>query len=255
MLDSLFDSGKLGKMIIRAYETVDGKPELTDDDNLKYQLQVNPESYSIKYNPKYVQIPGIGNSGSEAKYVCTLPQVLEFNFLFDGTGVIPPVGGTLDNVPIAGAVADLFSDDKGYDVTDELSKFAHVCYDYSGEIHKPRNLQLAWGTLVFNCVLIELQLEYTLFKPDGTPLRAIANATFEGTIDDTLREKKENKSSPDLTHKRSVRAGDTLPLLAHSIYRNSAYYLEVARSNKLYGFRRLKEGSEIAFPPLDKSRR
>jgi len=258
MLDTLFDSGKLEKMIIRAYKPVvnaGDKPELSDEETDKYMVQVNPESYSIHYQINYDRRPAIGNSGSEAKYANTPPPSLEFDFLFDGTGVIPAPAGPLDNVPLAGAVVDLLTEDEDFDVMTELQKFAAVVYDYSGTQHRPRKVQLTWGKLVFDGVLSSLHIDYKLFKPDGAPLRAVAKTTFDGTISDMLREKKEKNNSPDLTHKRTVVAGDKLPLLAHQIYRNPNYYLEVARANKLYSFRNLKDGAELSFPPLDKTKR
>jgi nucleoid-associated protein YgaU len=63
---------------------------------------------------------------------------------------------------------------------------------------------------------------------------------------------KDNNTSPDRTHVRSVVAGDRLPLMAHRIYRTPNHYLAVARANKLYGFRRLAEGTRISFPPIDR---
>ena len=65
-------------------------------------------------------------------------------------------------------------------------------------------------------------------------------------------ERRDNDSSPDLTHLRDVRDGDTLPLLAYDIYGNAQLYLEVARVNKLVNFRRLRSASRLSFPPLDK---
>ena len=64
------------------------------------------------------------------------------------------------------------------------------------------------------------------------------------------RVKKENKSSPDLTHSRIVKNGDTLPLLTKEVYGTSAYYLRVAQVNKLDDFRNLTPGQELFFPPL-----
>jgi nucleoid-associated protein YgaU len=59
-----------------------------------------------------------------------------------------------------------------------------------------------------------------------------------------------NRSSPDMSHLIEVKAGDTLPLLCYRVYRDSSYYLEVARQNKLTDFRDLKPGSKLHFPPL-----
>ncbi len=253
MLDAIFDSGKLEKMIITAHDGIDadGKPQLSTADEDRYMVQVNPESYRVNYKINYDRLPAHGNSGSEAKYTNTEPPTLEFDFLFDGTGVIPPSAGPLDNVPIAGAIADLFDGSETFDVVKELQKFARVV-DYHGNDHRPRTVRLAWGTLVFDGVLSSLSVEYKLFKPDGTPLRAVAKAAFDGTVSDILRENQENNTSPDLTHVRTMRAGDKLPLLAMSIYRKADYYLEVARANKLYNFRNVRDGARVSFPPLDK---
>ena len=121
-----------------------------------------------------------------------------------------------------------------------------------GDIHRPRKVLLVWGRLSFPCVLTSLSVRYTLFSPDGSPLRAIASCAFAEALTDTEREQEEQNSSPDLTHIREVKAGDTLPLMAHGIYGDPSLYLEVARINKLVDFRRLRAGQRIALPPIEK---
>ena len=256
MLDSLFGTGKLEKMTICAFnkDAPGGKPTLSDSDEDKYKVQVNPDSYTINYNVNYNRKPAHGNSGSQAKYASTSPPVLEFTFLFDGTGVIPPSAGPLDNVPIAGAIASLFSDSEEYDVMKELQKFAKVVYTFNGTQHRPRKVQLTWGKLVFEGVLSSLNINYKLFKPDGTPLRAEAKASFSGSISDMLRESKEKKNSPDLTHVRTVIAGDKLSLMSNRIYGKPDYYIEVARANRIFNFRKLNDGMNIFFPPTNKAK-
>lgn len=259
MLPNPFDSGKLEKMIIQAYKPqvkAEDKPELSNSDEDKYMAQVNPESYTINYKINYDCRAAHGNSGSEKKFSDIPPPDLDFEFLFDGTGVIPPAAGPLDNVPIvgavAGAVSDLLTGGEEDDVTTQLGKFAKVVYNYSGEEHRPRKVQLTWGTLTFDAVLTQLSVEYKLFKPDGSPLRAVAKATFSSTIPDVYRENKEKNSSPDLTHVRTVIAGDKLPLMTNTIYRTPNHYIEVARANKLFNFRNLREGTSLSFPPIAK---
>ena len=58
------------------------------------------------------------------------------------------------------------------------------------------------------------------------------------------------KSSPDVTHVRTVREGDTLPLLCWEVYGSSTPYPRVAAFNRLGGFRDLVVGSQLVFPPL-----
>ncbi len=255
MLESVFGGGKLEKMSIRAYKptaNAKDKPVLSDAEGDKYMVQVNPDNYAINYRVNYNRRPAPGNSGSVARYTHTSPPGLEFTFLFDGTGVVPKPAGPLDNVPIAGAIADLIAGGDEYDVMTELQKFAKVVYLFEGKEHRPRRVQLNWGKLVFTGVLSTLAITYKLFKPDGTPLRAEARAGFEGSIEDMLREKVENKSSPDLTHVRQVIAGDNIQLMCQDIYGTPNPYIEVARVNKMYNFRKLKDGSAIFFPPVKK---
>src|SRR5690606_728458 len=111
-----------------------------------------------------------------------------------------------------------------------------------------------WGMLFFEGVLTSLSFNYKLFKPTGIPLRVVATASFSASLEDVLRIAKEKKNSPDLTHIRVVKEGDTLPLMAYRIYGDPAYYLEVARVNKLTNFRNLTPGDEIFFPPVNKSK-
>jgi len=99
-----------------------------------------------------------------------------------------------------------------------------------------------------------MTLNYKLFKPDGTPIRATANCTFREIVEENLRVAQENSQSPDLTHIRQVKDGDTLPLMCYRIYGDSSWYLEIARVNKMKSFRELKTGDKIFFPPIDKTK-
>ena len=143
--------------------------------------------------------------------------------------------------------------DEGNGIIDDIEQFKKVIFDYNGEEHKPNYLIISWGTLLFKGTLLEMEIIFKLFKPDGTPLRATARTKFKGFVEDNLRVAKENNSSPDLTHVREVKEGDTLPLMTFRIYGDSKYYLEVARVNRITNFRKLSVGQKIYFPPIEKT--
>lgn len=256
MLDSIFGTGKLNKMIFQAYLP---KANATDQDQLskdpadQYAVLVNPDSYTVSYQIQYetTNIPG---PPTEPKYKASSPSQIEFTILFDATGVIPPSAGPLDNVPLVGAIAGLFKKAEVYDVMKELKKFSLVAYLIKGADHRPRKVQITWGKQIYDAVLTSISLNYKLFSPDGTPLRLEARVSFEGAISDLLREADPKMASPDLTHIRNVVAGDTLPLMSDTIYGISRYYIEVARTNKIYNFRKLKEGTTVFFPPTKKTK-
>ena len=142
--------------------------------------------------------------------------------------------------------------DQGNGIIDDLANFKKAVFDYNGDQHKPNYLVISWGALLFKGILTDLSIEYKLFKSDGTPLRAVAKVKFISHIEAEKRAAAENNQSPDLTHVRMVKEGDTLPLMTHRIYGDPKYYLEVAKVNNLSNFRSLTPGTKLYFPPLAK---
>jgi hypothetical protein len=250
----LFNKAKLEKLTLRAFKPAanpNDPPQPSDAPADTYTVQVNPSSYSLNHRLNYSYHRGQGFSAGEAVYSDSPPIHLEFEFLFDGTGVIPKPA-PLGDIPLVGAIASALSPDAPFVVMDEIKKFNTIVYDYSGKIHRPRALLLVWGSLVFPCVLTSLDYRFTLFAEDGTPLRAVAKCVFCESMPGAERVRRDDATSPDLTHLRDVTGGDTLPLLAYDIYGNAQLYLEVARVNKLINFRSLRPATRLSFPPLDK---
>jgi nucleoid-associated protein YgaU len=220
------------KMTIKSFKDPEYSEEIKDVE--PFVVHVNPQTYtqSIQINFSEEQAPG--TSANQNNHNNTEPVSLSFDFLVDRTGAL-------------GNDADA---ENG--VEEDIDQFRKVALDFEGEIHKPRYLMLCWGSLIFKCQLEKLDIEYKLFNKEGKPLRANLKCAFREFKEDNLRVAEENKSSPDLSHFRTVAAGDTLPLLCHRIYGESQYYLEVARINGLSNFRTLAQGQRILFPPIDK---
>ena len=218
--------GELKKLKIEAYTNLDYSSKADDGE---FYVLFNPNTYKQKYEVEYEAVQGQGTTGSAQKFGKIKPQEYSFEFLFDGTGV---------------------SSEK-IDVADEIERFLVITGKNNGDIHRPHYLLISWGSLISKCVLKSAEITYNLFKPDGFPLRAKVNATFAENIDDALRVASEGNNSPDLTHSRMVKEGDTLPLMTYRIYGDSKYYLEVARVNQLKNFRKLEVGQTIYFPPLN----
>ncbi|NEQ45475.1 MAG: LysM peptidoglycan-binding domain-containing protein [Leptolyngbya sp. SIOISBB] len=248
----LFDQGKLEKLTFLELVTpgnADEPPQVNED--VSYVVQVNPDHQTLNTLLRYTRHQGQGASGAEATYSHTEPRTLEFDLLLDGTGVVPPPT-ELSGIPLVGAIDSLVSGGDDFSVESEINKLNQFLYEYVGEIHRPRKLLLLWGTLSFPCVVTSVNYRFTLFKPDGTPLRAIAACSFTESITDCERQRQENASSPDLTHLREVKTGDTLPLMSYRIYGKTDLYLEVARVNKLVNFRSLRSSTQLTFPPVSK---
>ena len=209
-----------------------------------FEVTINPETYTTRHKIEFCDTQAPGTSMPILKFNKITAQEIGFDFLFDSTGVIK------DASPLSLGIANPL--DKPKSVADEIDAFRKKIIDYKKDIHRPYFLKIHWGTLLFKCVLTNLDIEYKLFKPDGTPIRAIAKCTFKGTIEEDLRKALESKQSPDVTHERLLRSGDRLSLMTYKIYKQQKYCIPVAAYNQLDGFRKIKTGTKIYFPPVEK---
>lgn len=243
ILDKLIDKvqGKLEKMRIMAFKDAASAAKGDEKSAIDvYHAFINPEKYTINHMIAFAETEqSPGTSGEEARYSHTRPSVLSFSFLFDDTGIID------------GDLRDLLKK-PNEGVMEEIKAFQKVLFDFNGEHHQPAVVKLAWGKLLFIGRATSVNIEYKLFNPRGEPIRALATVGFRTSTDEEIRAAKEAKKSPDLTHIRRVKAGDTLPLLCKKVYGDPKYYLQVAEANGLGNFRRLETGMDIVFPPIQK---
>jgi hypothetical protein len=191
----------------------------------------NPEKYTMDYEAVFSDIEVAGDVGSELQFDRIAPRTFNFEFLVDGTGA-------------SGEKREVLAD---------IILFRNTC-GFIGEEHRPSFLIIQWGTLLVRCVLTKLTIDYTLFRPDGTPLRATLKASFKEYTLPVLRELQSFLSSPDVTHVRTVAADDRLDLMSYKIFKDSKYYMELAKVNNLNHFRKLKLGEKIVFPPIEKTK-
>jgi nucleoid-associated protein YgaU len=213
---------------------IDEDTGIVDVNGQQYELLINPSEFSheraICYNTKRTQ----GQASNPIKFSATKPDTISFSVVFDGTGAVPQALGS-------SAPSEVF---------DQIDTLSNIIYKYQGGKHEPSPVQVLWGKLIFYGRLKRLSTTYTLFKPNGAPLRAKADLAFIGFVSKKEGTISADRSSPDLSHSVEVREGDTLPLLCQRIYGDSRYYPEVAAFNGLREFRRLQPGARLHFPPL-----
>jgi len=212
-------------MVIEAYENPDFSGKVGE-----FTLQMNPEKYN-KDVPKqgYSKTTVLSNGEVAPNNDAEGLEVLSIEFYLDSTGIVPGCDDVHKSV-------------------DELNALG---LEINGNIHRKNYLKVRWDSvLVFPCVMKSLKVDYLLFRPDGEPVRAKLCAEFEQFIDAETQAKLNNTSSPDLTHVRTVVAGDNLPLLCHRIYGDTKYYIQVAEYNNIINLSHLTPGQKIVFPPL-----
>ena len=228
---------KMEKMRIEAYKDVARTKPASQP---RLEVMFNPTSYKRKHSVSYAPAKrqAINTPGRPMLYNYTPPGEVSFTLVLDGTGV-----SQFGIEHIANVLA-------GKTVKKAIEAFETICLKMDGAIHEPRFLVVKWGSYSFPCRLQSLEINYTLFDAAGEPLRAELAVAFVEDKSPAKIMREAGKSSPDLSHVRVVRAGDTLPLMCQDIYGSAAPYLQVAADNGLDDFRHLQPGQRIVFAPL-----
>lgn len=195
-----------------------------------YTCMINPDNIKWQKNIEYNEQQAPNTSSASQKYKSTPSDKLSFEIVIDGTGIIDP---------------------KRTDVSKDIATLENIIFTYNGKIHRPNFVKVQWGKdLIFKGVLISFDTSYTLFRPDGSPLRAKISLSFSQYIAPQTVKKDDNQQSPDVTHLVTVEEGMTLPQLCDNIWDDEKYYIEVAKYNGLNKFRNLKGIQKLIFPPI-----
>lgn len=222
----------LTKLTITAYTS----DAFTDKAGVaEFTAQINPESWKEEYNIVYSSSSTQGGLATKLRLDHIDSGKLDLTLIFDGTGLVSSTPASLVGVPVA----------------TQIQNFKDLTMKPNGDIHEPNYLMLVWGNFSFRGLLTSLSIEYPLVSPTGAPLRAKANASFESSQSVATAAKAAGLNSPDMTHTRTVLAGNTLSQMSYEIYKDPKYYIGIARHNDLNQVRQLRMGAQLDFPPLD----
>jgi nucleoid-associated protein YgaU len=102
----------------------------------------------------------------------------------------------------------------------------------------------------FQFLVESVKQKFTLFSPQGVPLRATVTLSLREykTLDEQLKQL--NLTSPDRTHSHVLKANETLSGLAARYYRQPAAWRAIADANGIEDPRRLEPGRFLVIPPL-----
>lgn len=131
---------------------------------------------------------------------------------------------------------------------------------FNKEKHRPPKVTISWGQAApggafaefpFTGVLESLKQQFTLFLPDGTPVRAkLAVVFLQFTL--TEQELKKNEGhSADKTKTYRVKQGDTVSGIASLFYKDPAQWRHIALANDLDDPSRLEAGQILTIPAYE----
>src|SRR5688500_14234094 len=139
--------GKLEKIKILAYNN----PDYSDSHQVgdPFTAMINPETYVLDYKVEFNEGQGQGTSAAQQRFNVKKPEEMQFEFLFDSTGII-------DVNPKE-------------DVYDDIENFKKMLLEYDSESHEPKHFKLVWGHFIFKGRCNSLTITYKLFNANGSP--------------------------------------------------------------------------------------
>lgn len=135
-----------------------------------------------------------------------------------------------------------------------IKKLEKLCDRY-GESHHPPIVRLIWGdflteTDAFEFYLKSLGVEYTMFLPNGMPVRAKVTMTFEEVVHIQTQQERNPNNSPDHAKLYTVKRGDTLQGIAMDEYDDPREWRRIAESNDIDDPLALSPGTKLLVPPI-----
>jgi len=195
----------------------------------------NPEEYTVSKDINYAQTGVPGLSAPIVQFVHGNAQSLEMELFLDtyethrnGSRALTTAGQ--DVRALTRKVTDLMNIDPG--------------------THAPPVVVFAWGSLSFTCVLARATQRFVMFLPDGTPVRARLQVTFNEYRNADLEAKEVKRETADYTKVYVVTPGDTLSAVAGRTYGIAALWRPIALRNGIDHPARLTPGTRLVIPQL-----
>lgn len=221
------------------------------DEGFTRPLLPLPSQMSVAYDPKSLSIKqednkfeteqGASTSAPNPSFYASGPRVLSVTLSFVA----------IDFGPYGFNSPNLLEPN----LRRELDLFERLCQRINSSSHQPSFLRLDYGQpglrSTFEARLKSYDITYGLFDQHGQALLADIKADFLEAVPPAKSNARNRLSSPDLSHRHLVLAGETLPMLCLRYYGSTEPYLQVAAFNQLDDIRSLMPGQELLFPPLE----
>nr|WP_238355847.1 peptidase M23 [Kribbella sandramycini] len=195
-------------------------------------FQFNPNELTVRKAAKWNSEPGRGaKKAAPPEFQGPEPGKLTVEMFFDATDTM--------NDAVVKAVKALFECCAPTDTS--MGKNKPV----------PPLVVFHWGALdFFPSFITSVTAKYTLFTPEGTPVRATCTVDLQEMPAQTA---KQNPTSGSLTARRThvLLEGESLATVAYAEYGDPAMWRPLARANDIDDPLRLTPGSTLLLPAAD----
>lgn len=151
----------------------------------------------------------------------------------------------------------LYFDDASGMAEEQTKKPTVLCREiatllrFHPEHHQQAKLKFLWGTFCFVGEVLNTNVQYTMFTPGGTPVRAKVSLTISGEEEEVVQHDQANpQNSPNRTKERMLAEGDSLWMLAQREYDDPALWKVIAEANGIRNPRKLSRAAALKVPSI-----
>lgn len=210
------------------------KAFFTTEKNVRIECMFNPSKFSFQMSNRWDAEPVAGASAPSLRYAGAQSGKFSLSLVFDTTGT-------------------------GASVTTHTNKLLKLMevdktladYDPQRNSGRPQWLTFHWGTQLhtFKAIISSLNVTFTYFASDGTPLRATVDASFDQyEADDTWARQNPTSGTPNPQRTHQVLPGETLDRIAARYYGDATRWRAIAAANGISDPLAIRPGSLIAIP-------
>ncbi len=141
------------------------------------------------------------------------------------------------------------------EITEKLAKMMRLkkqTGNSNARTGEPPRVEFRWGTMwSFQAVITQMTQKFTLFKPDGTPVRARVTINFLQAADGMQYPAQNPTSGGPYGHKvHIVKDGETIDWIAFEEYGDANVWRRLATANNLDDPTRLQAGQRLLLAPV-----
>lgn len=209
---------------------------LDKGDSIVATCVLNPKEYAFAKQNNWKREPVKGSNVPELTFGGGQPATMTVQLLFDTytTG-----GNKAEDVRTAHTNAIW-----------QLMEVLESTKDSKTDKGRPPYVRFHWGKAwTFDAVIKSITQRFTLFLPNGTPVRATLDVTFEQIKDESLYPRQNPTSGGEGGERQwTVREGDSLASIAYAEYGDPGHWRPIADANRLVRVRRLRPGTVLEIP-------
>ncbi len=219
-------------MLVKAFLTRKDNPALV------VPCLFNPKELNVEKSNQFAEVAIPGLSSPIYQFVRGNARSVTMDLFFD----------TYEE----GTDVRIFTDRiTGWDAGSMLSSLpgaAKGLMDIDSELHAPPVCLFIWGAFLFQCIIERVSKRFTMFLPEGIPVRATLSVTLKEYQEVDIQVKELDLHSSDLRKHWTVTQGDSLWSIAVQEYGDAADWILIAEANEIDNPRKIEPGTDLVIP-------